>query len=136
VPTLSPSCGTDGGITGDPAVRLSEVVRSAVNHLELATICKDNYDAEIGAIAERVLSSIGSGCLPAPFSNPAQPSCTVTDGLQGTSTNLPACSQNGNVQPCWLVTSVPGCSQPAISVSRVAPPPSGTVTTATCQLAN
>ena len=138
VPVLQHSCmnPTQPAFFGDPAVRLNTVVNSVGNHY-IASICDSDYSPALVSLAGRIGKILGgAGCINLPLADPANPSCTINDrtpAANGTSNTvaIPQCGA-GVPLPCWSIGSKPQCQGLALTVSRAAPPATGTVTTGSC----
>jgi hypothetical protein len=98
---------------GDPAIRLSAVVESAVLNQEIS-ICGDDlaqppsYSAAMGQIGLLMRRQLTDGCLfRAPVMNDYGPMCNVSlVGKSGEST-VPACSSGK--MPCWQLLEDVSC---------------------------
>ena len=92
---------------GDPAVRLNQVIGAELPaNQQLTSICDTSYQAALESLGQKIISSIGAGCITSPFTDPANPDCIVEDVTQnqdGTTTvaELPDCAKNGAAAPCW-----------------------------------
>jgi hypothetical protein len=95
---------------GDPAVRINQVVRSLPGDQSLVTsICDTSYQAALEALGQKIVSSIGAGCITSPFEKPEDPDCIVEDvtrNADGSTTvkQLPFCG-TGAAPPCWKLES-------------------------------
>src|SRR5262249_18800381 len=91
---LQHSCAraSDPTFVADPAVRPAQAVRAAKNS-QVTSVCDETYTAALQALGALISSDLGPGCIPAPFSNPGKPDCSVAevspDGL--TKTAIPQC---------------------------------------------
>jgi hypothetical protein len=127
---------------GDPAVRLNSVINqvNTANQqagVAVAPICGDepdvhqpnaapNYAKALQAVANRITTGIGDGCIPTPLkgwvadgSSNNDPDCTVEDDTLETSgpqagqtiiTEIPRCDQANGQFPCWRVEVKPRCA--------------------------
>jgi hypothetical protein len=105
--TMSP---TDGSF-GDPGVRIAQFAQTFKQYLE-ASICDDSYATSMQAIAKKLGALITPPCLTGQIQNDANnnPMCSVIEHLQDmqgnkTDRGIQNCNANGNVQPCWTLTS-------------------------------
>ncbi len=113
VPVLQHSCQNPAqpSFFGDPAVRLNAVINAAnggaaANHY-IASICDADYTPALQAVAQKIIVSLGGGCIVSPLPDPKNPDCTaqdVTRNLDGTTTSktIPRCD-GSNTYPCWKV---------------------------------
>jgi hypothetical protein len=125
-PVIGHSCVASDTSFADPGVRTQALAQEfGTNGLTLS-ICDNN----LGPVLDRVATSInrlgGPLCLPGIVALDPQtgrPDCKVTERYgtgAGTTVNkaVSACSDNGNVAPCWQLTVAPGCDvAPTIVVS-------------------
>lgn len=111
---LQRSCvkNSDRSFFGDPAVRLSTVVRAArVNQIE--SICANDYKDALAALG-RLVQEPAPMCLTRRLADPAAPDCVVQDEtrIDGQPTRialLPRCDQAGSARPCWRVEATSQC---------------------------
>jgi hypothetical protein len=94
---------------GDPAVRIRQVVNTALNKQE-TSICDTSYQAALQSLGNLIVSQIGAGCITSPFSDPNNPDCIVEDVTSNNDgstsiSELPRCDQDGGKTPCWRLES-------------------------------
>jgi hypothetical protein len=110
---------------GDPAVRINTVVNSSKNH-QLTSICDTSYQAALQSLGQLIISNIGAGCITSPFpldnTNMPVADCVVEDITTNsdgstTTTEIKACSANGNTPPCWALSGTNGVTakQPCVN---------------------
>jgi hypothetical protein len=95
----------DATITGDPAVRIDEVLRSTGVHTR-SSICDADYSAAMTTLAQRIAAARLGGCIGGVI-DPTAPNCTVTvNGVP-----IAPCGQG---VPCWrVVAPQPSCTYDA-----------------------
>jgi hypothetical protein len=114
---LQRSCvsSADNGFSGDPAVRLNEVVGSSLPRLGGA-ICDTTYQSTMIGLARTLVSTqVGDGCIPGVVPDALDPRCNVSDETQlpdGTSvqTTIDSCVASGGALPCWTVAPSDLCA--------------------------
>jgi hypothetical protein len=139
VPVLQHSCmNAASAVAGDPAVRITEVVTNVTAHA-VGSICDSDYLPTLtNAAALGVSLAMNAGCVPAPLTDTANPSCSVSEGVaNGPMTSVPSCATSAGAKPCWRVEPKTVCSNASpqgvgVTIDRAAPPPTGTIDTATC----
>ena len=118
-PNVKPSCGVEGGEHGDPAVRIMQWVNAFGDHGLAESICADNFQDALTAIANRIAVSIGPQCVGGqlmdrdPSTPELDPECQVTDVYTDDQrhehqTALQACAVNP-APPCWSLVDDPKC---------------------------
>jgi hypothetical protein len=107
---------TDGTF-GDPAVRISQFVKSFKNNV-LASICDASYASTMTAIAQKLGALfVGPSCVVGSIQTDPQgnPACTVTEHLidaTGKAKDVPVqnCAENGATPPCWTLSASAACT--------------------------
>ena len=114
-PAIEHSCGPTGDMSfADPAVRITQFVKSFGTNGVLASICDDSYQASMSAIAAKIGALIKPKCVAGTIQQDAngQPSCTVTNevtvGMNTQNVAISSCASNGNVAPCWQLQAPNG----------------------------
>jgi hypothetical protein len=109
VVVLQPSCTAPQNTQfyGDPAVRLRQVIDSAVNKQE-TSVCDTSYQSAMQSFGALIVSNIGGSCVTSPLADPNNPVCVVQDVISnsdGSTTidELPSCEKNGGTTPCWKI---------------------------------
>jgi hypothetical protein len=97
---------------GDPAVRINDVVSAAPNH-QITSICDTNYQGALQSLGNMIIASVPGSCV-GPLADPSHPDCVVQDLIRNMDgsrkpISLAACAANGNVAPCWSITTSPVC---------------------------
>ena len=153
-PFVVPSCNSaidPRNESGTPAVRISAVVNSAINHAS-ESICDTDYSPSVDSLFEQINASLNAGCLSSPIDYVnGFALCSVID-MSDTDSLLPACNgANPDSLPCWEIVSDSNC--PAVfnpifdrterlalrvcrdgSCTQPSPPPTGVYTVASCEL--
>jgi hypothetical protein len=134
-PLLKHSCVIAPGNTGDPAVRLREVIESAPSNA-VSSVC-DGFTSTLASIGTLMVDEIGSGCLPRPVANAAEPSCTVEDvtyvgTAAPTRTALAKCDATDSNVPCWKLAADAACDHQRLRVMRSGAQPASTGVAASC----
>jgi hypothetical protein len=98
---------------GDPAVRINQVIGAAANQ-QLTSVCDTSYQPALQGLGQKIVSTVGAGCITRPLLDPQSPDCTVEDETSNqdgsvTITAIPACAQSGGETPCWKLDSKPVC---------------------------
>ncbi len=124
---LQHSCtaASDTKFSGDPAVRLSQVVRAAKEHQE-TSICNTDYAPALQNLGQLIVDKIGTGCLGAAIDDRKKPDCVVedvtplsdgTNQLKSLSRCADCSTMPYSVTPtCWCLVDNPSC--PAIVSPR------------------
>jgi hypothetical protein len=134
---------TTDGSAGDPGVRLAAFVNGFSDGL-LASICDASYASSLHAIATKVGQLPGNGpCLTGQIQKDinALPNCTAVAQVadaSGANKSVPYanCDANGNIAPCWtLTTFATSCVGETVVVTDSPGAPSSSVTVS-CQICN
>ncbi len=114
-PELEHSCTNADGSFADPGVRIAQFVHAfGTQNGVLASICDNNYQTSMSAIAMRIGALIKPKCVAGTIQQDAnqQPSCTVTNEVtvngSTLNVNIPACATNGGTAPCWQLQAPNG----------------------------
>lgn len=137
IPAVAYSCsyfgGTNAQEVADPAVRISQFVRSMARQ-SLSTICTRDQSKPLVELGKAIKLMIGDSCVIE--SLPAAPDCIVTEEVGDSSRTLPACSAGS--MPCWLLVSDPAkCSAAPnlrLQIDRSEAPPANAVVSMRCRL--
>jgi hypothetical protein len=142
-PYVEHSCGADGGLFADPAVRITQFVNDFGANGLIQNFCDANYGPALTLIAQAIYVLIKPPCVVGTlWMDPnGNPSCTVTDhtpnGMGGTTDQvLPVCDASGNPQPCYtLAADATDCSAGGYKVnfSRSGTPPDNLRTSVECR---
>jgi hypothetical protein len=143
VPMLEHSCRNQAKpfLTGDAAVRLNTVVRSARTNAITSLCDSDDVSPALTGLADLIFRRAVANCLPAPLLDAQNPDCAVADETQnsdGTVTSVPLARCGGGAFPCWRVDKQPACKSISpqslgISIDRNGlPPPPDTRTRVAC----
>jgi hypothetical protein len=124
-PVIAHSCTASDGSFADPSVRTSELVQAfGANGLQLP-ICSTDFSPSLDRAATMINALLGPRCLPGPIGvNPktGYPDCKITSHTPNGSgafvdKAVPYCGDNGNVPPCWQLSSGPGCQGQVLNIS-------------------
>jgi len=118
-PNIKPSCGVETGEHGDPAVRIMQWVNAFSDHGLAKSICADDFQDALTAIANRIAINLGPQCVGGtlmdrdPTTPELDPECQVmdiyTDGQQHEhQTALQACAVDAT-PPCWSLADDTQC---------------------------
>jgi len=103
----------DPSWVGDPAVRLGRVIAAVPSKSQaprFSSICDDSFTPALAALAESIEKGIDIGCVDRPFTNPADPQCTVKDvGDDGQDHVISDCGRSSGRTPCWRLVDNPRC---------------------------
>src|SRR4030095_9882026 len=106
----------------DPGIRVQEFTQAFGSNGLVYSICQDNFGPALNSVAMKLSTLVGPAWLQGPFadkdrnpSNGVQPACTVIDRVPRPvaapiDTPVPACTENGNVAPCWMFATTPACT--------------------------
>ncbi len=124
---------TTGGTSAEPGVRLAAFVNKFALGVRTSN-CEDSYVPTLQTFATKIAEA-ATGCLTGAIQIAADgtPACTGTAMIQdstGKSENVsyPDCAGNGNVAPCWTLTTSTDCPGGHLSLNAPAPPTSFTLT--------
>jgi hypothetical protein len=111
-PYIEHSCGTDGGLFADPAVRMTQFVNDFGKNGLIESFCDNDYGPALSLIANALITLIPPPCVVGTLwmDRGGNPACTVTDhtpdGAGGTVDQvLPSCVGNGNTAPCYSMAA-------------------------------
>lgn len=123
---LQHSCfnSSDNTINGDPAVRISQVVRSVAQHAT-SSICDGDYGNALSKLGDLIAAARQGGCIGG-FIDASAPHCSVmVNGVP-----ISQCGSAG--VPCWRVQSQTGCTYG--NALRIDSLPPGAIVQASCQV--
>ena len=143
-PEIANSCKATDGSYADPSVRIVEFVNQFGANGLVLPICEDDFGPSLDRIAQLINESLKPPCITQTVAtDPATGDfdCTVVSHTSdGPDAKVPACSQNGNVAPCWSLGPVDACPTGGtgriVDISAVpgAPPSTARNATVNCSL--
>jgi len=124
-PQIAHSCVASDGSFGDPGVRTAQLVSEFGVQGMVLPICTDSFAQSLDRAATMINSLFSPPCIPGKVQlKVGNPDCNVTrhvaTGTGGVTDNVvPSCADNGDVAPCWRLTTLPGgvCSGQVLDVS-------------------
>ena len=132
-PVIAHSCMAGDGSFADPGVRTQAFVGEFGANGLVLPICADSFAPSLQRIGELINAQLQPPCITQQVAmNPATGDfdCSVVshtaDGFGGfIDANVPACSSNGGMAPCWSLVQGMGCGGRIVDVSMT---PGGSTT--------
>lgn len=151
-PVIMPSCSLDPGGPGardaEPTIRLAKVAGDLGDRGQFGSLCTDDLQASLLAIADGLNSELQGTCLLGDLfdrdrdaNNGIQPNCSVieSDAQGENATDIPNCLDNGNQPPCFdteldTVRCDSTDTKLNLIVRRIEPPRPGAVVAMACDI--